>query len=452
MLPATPLQHLLLAPLDTAVVATSANRRGEALIYQDTDAVELLAAVADAILMYDREILHPLDDSIVQVVLERTMVLRRARGFDLYCGDLPQSSNTALAYGADLKNCIAVNRGTEILSAPHVGNLDSVSAEKLLASRAEALCEIYQLTPAQALCDRHPDYVSHRLAHDSGLPVHEIQHHRAHAWATLLENPAAGRPLLAAVWDGTGYGEDGTVWGGEFFLLAQRGETRIASLYPLRLPGAEQAIREPARVAFSLLYTLFGAGALDHPALPASSTLDYALLARLLEQGVNTPQCSSVGRLFDGVAALLGLSPAVDYEAEAAIGLEQLASRYRNRQDLVPYPTALLDQETPWRLDWRPMLLELLADWHDPASTADYIAARFHLSMAHAILHVVKATGCEEVLVGGGCFQNRVLMDMLYRLARQQQVTLHWPRTLPPGDGAIAAGQLTAQLMRQGDD
>jgi hydrogenase maturation protein HypF len=457
MLAYTPLHHLLLQGVGVPLLATSANPRGEPLCYRNQQAVDGFADNIDAVLSHDRDIQQPLDDSIVQIAAARPMTLRRARGFDLQCAELDSSAVDSLAVGADLKNCIALNRGREILSAPHIGDLNSLAAEAAHAARSQDLCELYGLQPQQVICDLHPAYSSRRLAIESGLPLQAIQHHRAHLYAVLAENPAVQRPLLAAIWDGTGYGDDGTVWGGEFFLLDQHGDRRLACLAPFHLPGGEQAIREPRRMALSLLFTLYGEAAIEHPALPHFTAGEKQLLLQMLQQQVNSPLCSSAGRLFDGVAALLGIHPRVDYEGEAAICLEQLAARCdtlynrcntrrNNSTDLSPYPFELDRNTSVWQLNWRPMVHQLLQEAAAGHVRAEQIAARFHLSLAHGILAIASAVGSVDVLVGGGCFQNRLLLEAVLRLANDRGIRLHWPRDLPPGDGGIAAGQLYALL------
>jgi hydrogenase maturation protein HypF len=290
----------------------------------------------------------------------------------------------------------------------------------------------------------HPDYRSREIAVASGLPLTSIQHHRAHLHAVLAENPDVGRPLLAAIWDGTGYGEDGTIWGGEFFVCDAGDERRVACLRPFQLPGGEQSIRQPRRIALSLLYGLLGESAEHHPALPDFMEGEIRVLLRMLQQNIHSPLCSSMGRLFDGVAALLGIHPRSDYEGEAAVCLEQLASRYPDILQLSPYPLALDRSTSPWQLDWRPMLRELLDEAATGGVPCALPAARFHLSLAHAILNVADALGITQLLVGGGCWQNRLLLETLVALAGKRDMQVCWPRSLPPGDGGIAVGQLVA--------
>jgi len=444
MLPATPLQHLLLRAVAAPLVTTSANLRGETLCYRDAEALEIFAPIVDGILRHDREIRHPLDDSIVQSVAGRPMLLRRARGYSAHIASLAQPYPTAVAAGADLNNCPALNAGSSLLCAPHVGDLDAVSAQQRHRARVKDLCQLYGLAAETALCDLHPDYHSRHLALASGLPVHALQHHRAHLYATLAENPEAARPLLAVIWDGAGYGGNNELWGGEFIVLDEQGERRLGSLRPFPLPGGEQAIREPRRTALGLLQALNDTAEMPAALQAQFNEREQVLLLAMLEKSLNSPQCSSVGRLFDGVAALLAGHSVNDYQGEAAVQLEQLAASYTGIDALSPWPMPLERSGQHWQLDWRPLLRELL----DSTATtpAGEQAARFHVSLAHAILELAKAAGCQHILLGGGCFQNRLLTELTLQLADKRHCTVHWPRRLPPGDGGIAIGQLYALL------
>lgn len=449
MLPATPLQHLLLRGVSAPLVVTSANRRGEPLCYRDDEALAQFGPLLDGVLGHNREIMHPLDDSILQWAAGRTMVLRRGRGLGVDVAAAPQDAPVAVAHGADLKNCPALSVGGRLLSAPHVGSLDSLAGERRHQGRVESLSNLYAAQPQQALCDRHPDYHSTRLARAGGLAVRQLQHHRAHLYAVLAENPEARRPLLAVTWDGTGYGGDGTVWGGECFLVDEQGDRRLASLAPFRLPGGEQAIREPRRTAMGLLHAL-GEMAPQGLAPLGFASREAALLQQMLDSGVNAPLCSSAGRLFDGFAALLIGVHHSDYEGEAAVRLEQLAARHANPAALPPWPVPLQRDHQPWQLDWGPALRATLAalEVTDPAE----LAARFHVTLAHAILALAREAGCSDILLGGGCFQNRLLLELTRDLAAARGCRVLWPRRLPPGDGGIAVGQLHAFLTGASED
>lgn len=441
MLPYTPLHHLLLRELKRPVVATSGNRADEPICTDEYEALERLDGIADLFLVHNRPILRPVDDSVACVVEGRTTLLRRARGYAPLPLPMPHDLPPLLALGAHQKNTVALAAGKQLYTSQHIGDLDTLPARDMFHRVAADLQTLHALRPQRVMCDLHPDYYSTRRAHDSGLPVHPVQHHYAHVLSAMLDNGLAP-PLLGVAWDGTGYGPDGTIWGGEFLHIDGRGYTRVGHLRTFCLPGGDQAVREPRRSALGLLYEVFGPAALDMPHLPALQAFTPAELGPLgtmLARGLNSPRTSSAGRLFDAVASLLGLCQRATYEGQAAVMLEHAAL---NCPDEGLYPFALAPDGA---LNWESLLRALLAD-RAAGLPAGVIAARFHNTLASMIVSAAQTHGEPVVVLSGGCFQNRYLLTRSICRLRESGLRPHWHHDLPPNDGGIAPGQALAAL------
>jgi hydrogenase maturation protein HypF len=306
---------------------------------------------------------------------------------------------------------------------------------------------MYDLHPEAVACDLHPDYVSTQFAARSGLPVVAVQHHYAHVLSCMAENGLSGG-VLGVSWDGTGFGTDGTVWGGEFLEVTESSFRRFAHLRTFRLPGGDKAVREPRRTALGLLHERFGdaAFAMNHlPPVQAFSPQELAVLRRMLQQGVNSPRTSSAGRLFDAIASLVGLRQAARFEGQAAMDLEFV---------LAPTPT---DESFPFALDappaggapsplvvdWGPLLDGILADVAAGVPPAP-VAAKYHHTLVEMIVAVVRRAGQDRVVLTGGCFQNRYLLERAVLRLRAEGFCPYWHRQIPPNDGGIAPGQILA--------
>ncbi|MCX5790123.1 MAG: carbamoyltransferase HypF, partial [Elusimicrobia bacterium] len=332
MLPYSPLHHLLMTELGFPVVATSGNLAEEPICIDNHEALSRLRKIADVFLVHDRPIARPVDDSVARVVLDRELLLRRARGYAPLPVPLPRTAWATLAVGGHLKNTVALSPAGsgEAFLSQHVGDLATQEAFGAFERAIASLKGLYDCEPARVVCDLHPDYRSTRFAEASGLPLLRVQHHQAHVYACMADNglgpPAAGEPaLLGVAWDGTGWGPDGTVWGGEFFTVRHDGIERAAHWRRFRLPGGERAVREPRRSVLGLLYEIFGEalfGRTDLKPLAAFTASEREVLRGMLAKGVNAPRTSSVGRLFDAVAALAGLRAVNAYEGQAAMELE----------------------------------------------------------------------------------------------------------------------------------
>jgi hydrogenase maturation protein HypF len=440
MLPYTPLHHLLLAELGFAIVATSGNHSDEPICIDEREALARLAGIADAFLVHNRPIARQVDDSVVRVVLEREMVLRRARGYAPFPIAVAEALPPLLAVGAQQKNTLALAVGCQVVVSQHIGDLDTPLAVEAFRRVVADLPRLYELEPRTVVCDRHPDYQSTRHAEKMGLPIVRVQHHHAHVRAGMAEHGLSG-PVLGVAWDGTGFGTDGTIWGGEFLRVTKQGFERVAHLRTFRLPGGERAVREPRRSAVGVLYELLGSEVLardDLPPLASFSAHERGLLLGMLRGGVNSPRTSSGGRLFDAVAALLDIRQRVQFEGQAAMELEFAVEA---SEAGAAYPFAIDEAGV---IDWGPMIRAIL-DERVLGSTTSRVARRFHDTLADIIVSAAGLAREPIVVLTGGCFQNVYLLERTVTRLRQADFRVYWPERIPPNDGGIALGQVLAR-------
>jgi hydrogenase maturation protein HypF len=455
MLPYTPLHDLLMQELDFPVVATSGNRSDEPICIDEKEAQERLGGIADLFLVHNRPIVRHCDDSIVRVVLGQELVLRRARGYAPLPVLLKHEMPPILAVGPYLKNTIALSVGRQVFLSQHIGDLDTPEACAAFERVIADFVQLYEVEPIVIAHDLHPDYFStqwaRRAACDAPIELVAVQHHHAHLASCLAENEVEG-PALGVTWDGTGYGLDGTVWGGEFVWGDASGFERVAHLRTFRLPGGDAAVKEPRRTALGLLWEHFGPEALeweDLAPVAAFSSGERRLLRQMLERGVNSPVTSSAGRLFDAVAALVGLRQKARFEAQAAMMLEYAVDETVTGA----YPLSILNSQfsnpnsRPLVLDWGPLLEALLADLRRGAAVG-VIAARFHNALVEGIVAVARTLGVERAALSGGCFQNRILLERAYHRLTEAGIRVYVHQRIPPNDGGIALGQVAVAARR----
>jgi hydrogenase maturation protein HypF len=429
MLPYSPLHHLLLEDFGAPLVATSGNLSGEPVLTDNAEAETRLAQVADAFLHHDRPIARPADDPVYRVILGKPRPVRLGRGNAPLEIDLPFFlPRPMLALGGHLKNTVALGWERRAVVSPHLGDMDAPRSLALLERAAADLQAFYGVRAEAIACDAHPGYGTTRLAAKRGLPVTKVFHHRAHASALAGEFPLGG-DWLVFTWDGAGYGEDGTLWGGEA-LLGRPGEwRRVASLRPFSLPGGERAAREPWRCGLTLCWET----GRSWSACPEEG----ALLHRAWERGVNCPRTSSAGRLFDAAAALLGLVSHSSFEAQAPMALESAAT---GEGEAVVLP--LKRRDGLWVSDWEPLLGRLL----DAGASAGERAAVFHATLAYALLDQALAVravyGVSRIGLAGGVFQNRLLCERVARDAEAEGFEVLIPERIPCNDAGLAFGQL----------
>ncbi|MGO8765523.1 MAG: carbamoyltransferase HypF [Limisphaerales bacterium] len=465
MLPSNPLHHLLMMQLEFPVIATSGNLNDEPICTDEFEALERLAALADLFLVHDRPIVRHVDDSIVRVVAGREMVLRRARGFAPLPVQLPNVDSHAapvLAVGAHLKNSIALSVGNQVFLSQHIGDLETEPAHNAFRRVVADFETLYGQIPQIVVADLHPDYLSTQFA-DALKPPQRlgVQHHVAHVLSCMAENEVAV-PALGIAWDGTGYGTDGTIWGGEFFLVGRNSCERVAHLRRFRLPGGDIAARQPRRAALGLLHEIFGDAAFDLKHLPPfqeASAIELSAIRGMLQRLLNSPLTSSVGRLFDAVASLLGLRQVMRFEGQAAMDLEfALAGIETNESyDFPANECRFLNMENSGQLsgpqsemilDWHPAIEGILADLKSGVPVG-IISAKFHNALAEGIVAVARSFGINRIVISGGCFQNRYLTERTVRRLREENFRPYWPQRIPPNDGGIALGQVVAALRAQ---
>jgi hydrogenase maturation protein HypF len=453
MLPATPLHHLLMAEVGRPVVATSGNRSDEPICIDEDEAMARLGDVADAFLIHDRPIVRHVDDSIVRRIANVPRVLRRARGYAPLPVLLGDAVPPILAVGGHFKNSIALSVGRQVFISQHIGDLETPLAMATFERVISDFLRLYETQPSAIACDLHPDYRSTHWAADAaarmadGCHLIPVQHHHAHFAACLAENDVRG-PALGVIWDGTGYGLDGTIWGSEALVGNASGVRRFAHLRPFRLPGGDAAAREPRRAALALLYDTFGEAALAWDDLAPVADFDAGerrILAAMLGRGVNAPLVTSMGRLFDGVAALAGLTQRAGFEGEAAMALEAAADPGVGDA----YPCSI-EAGTPLLLDWRPVIAGVVGDVRRGRSPAR-IAARFHNTLAECIIRIAEAAGHEQVALSGGCFQNRLLVESTTQRLQSAGHTVLLHRQVPPNDGGISLGQIAVAAAHIAD-
>ncbi len=462
LLPYTPLHHLLLAAAGGPVVATSGNISDEPIAYTDADALDRLSSVADAFLLHDRAIHIRTDDSVVRAFGGREMVIRRSRGY------VPEPLRLSrpvprpvLGCGAELKNTFCLAKESHAFMSHHIGDLENAETLRSFTEGIEHFRRLFDIEPRLIAHDLHPDYLSTKYAADlaaSGLPggvsgdieMIGVQHHHAHIASCLADNDEDG-PVIGVAFDGTGYGTDGTIWGGEFLIADLASYQRAGFLEPVPLPGGAAAIRQPWRMAASYLAAAYPGGSAATAAAPLAvrtrNARQWDAVLAMARRGINSPLTSSAGRLFDAAAALLGVRDAVNYEGQAAIELEQLADVRERRS----YPATISERDGALRVCGSD-LVRAVADDLAAGAERPAIAARFHCGVAAAIIaacvRLREQTGLAVVALSGGVFQNLLLTDqVVVGLERARfRVLLHG--RVPCNDGGISLGQAAVAAAR----
>jgi hydrogenase maturation protein HypF len=473
LLPYSPLHVLLLEAVGGPLVCTSGNLSDDPMCTEEAEVRERLGAVADVFLVHDRPIVRPVDDSVARVGPAGIELLRRARGFAplaLRLGGAVPSAPCVLALGGQLKNTVALVLGggeaSEVVVSQHLGDLSSVEGALLCERTARDLVRFFEARPVCVACDLHPDYaatrLAERLAEEWKVPLVRVQHHHAHVAAVMAEVGAEVEaevglvgPVLGFAWDGAGLGSDGTLWGGEALLVENGGAEfrRVAHLRPFSLPGGERAMREPRRSALGLLYEILGGAAAASRSVGSAGEGDALgpdearLLVTLIERGVQAPRTTSMGRLFDGVAALAGLRGVARFEGETAMELEfaaEDADADEKGYSLPLSPLAQCEAEAsltvPAVADWEPLVRAVLRD-RDAGVPRAVIALRFHRALVDLAEALAVRVGVPDVVLAGGCFQNLRLAREVRERLTQRGFAVHTPRRYPPNDGSLSLGQ-----------
>ena len=455
MLPYAPLQHVLLADFGSALVMTSANVSDEPIAFGDEDARERLAEIADAFLVHDRPIHMRTDDSVVRAVHDRPpLMMRRSRGYVPQSVRLPLEVPATLGCGAELKSTFCVAKGGRAWPSHHIGDLKNFETLTSFREGVEHFEQLFAVEPRVIAHDLHPDYLSTRYAveradSDPELELIGVQHHHAHLAACLAEHGETGT-ALGVIFDGTGYGEDASVWGGELLAGDLVGFERAGMLMPVRLPGGDRAVQEPWRMAASWLSHALGD---ELPPIPGAlrddvSPSDWEAVCGIVQTGAGSPVTTSAGRLFDAVSALCGIRAKVTYEGQAAAELEGAADPGERGAYEVPVEG---EGGAPLVLDPRPAIRALLADL-DARVSVETVAARFHRGLADATAaaaeRACRGRGLDTVILSGGVFQNRLLLERTREELHEIGLRTLVPVALPPNDGGISYGQVAVAAAR----
>ena len=438
MLPAMPLHYLLLQDLGFPIVVTSANISDQPIISDEKLAFSHLHGIADYFLTYDRDIRWPIDDSVVRVVCDRKLMLRRARGYSPGYFKVSNLKAGILGSGGYLKNSISYSVNNCLFLGPYIGDLVTPEARDRHALQIKKMThnQVAAITYAK---DLHPDFIdADRL--QSGSIQRGVQHHVAHIVSCLVDNDIVP-PVLGVAWDGAGFGDDGSLWGGEFIKISSNSWRRVAHMRGFLLPGGAQAAKEPCRAALGLLYAIYGESLflnLDLIPLGAFSALEKTNLLQMLQRNVQIYHTTSMGRIFDAFSAILGICQRVTYEGQAAAMLESVACKaYAPR----PYVCALVKSlDDILVIDWEPVVRKVLIDLENGHDLAE-IAAGIHIAFAQAIVAVAGEFHERRIALSGGCFQNAYLTQAVVKSLKLAGFSPFWHERIPPNDGGLAVGQ-----------
>jgi len=435
MLPYTPLHHILMKELNTPIVATSGNISDEPICITNEEAFEKLNGIADYFLVHNRKIVRQVDDSVVRVIKNKPFMIRRARGYAPYPVILNEDVPQAIAVGGQLKNTVSISNGKNVFISQHIGDLDSKEAYSAFKKIISDFKNLYDINPEYIISDLHPDYVSTKFAQDTGLKLVQVQHHYAHILSCIAENNIEGE-VLGISWDGTGYGTDGNIWGGEFLKINEDKFERFAHFDYFPLPGGEKAIKEVWRIGASLLY----AATKDKKLVKTYyKDFDTDVILNLIDKKINSPLCSSVGRLFDGIASLINLKQNTSFEGQAAMDLENILSgtltddRYKFE--------IIKAGENNYIVDWRKVVLDIINDFTKNISKQN-ISAKFHSALTDIIIEISKISGIKQIALSGGCFQNKNLIEKTIDRLSEEGFKVYWQSEIPTNDGGISLGQM----------
>ena len=461
MLPYTPLHHLILRRMKVPIVLTSANISDEPQCINNEDAKDKLSKIADYFLLHNRDIVNRVDDSVVRVIDNKIQTLRRARGYAPAPIILPpgfEKIPPILAMGSELKNTFCLLREGEAILSQHLGDLENASVFNAYQETLNLYLNLFEHKPEIIAIDKHPEYLSSKLGKElatvNNIKLAEIQHHHAHIAACMAENQISldTKPILGIAFDGLGYGEDGTLWGGEFLLADYQSFQRLATFKPMPMIGGKQAIYQPWRNTYSQLINAFSWQEIQekYRDLAIIKFLEHKnpkLLNQIIEKGINSPLTSSVGRLFDAVAAAIGICPEqCSYEGQAAIEMEAIADTniLNNDKETLNYSFKLEKSANIYYIDTSPTWREILDDIKQHISSSE-IAAKFHQSLAIAMVTTVKKIRQEhefkQIVLTGGVFQNQILLKQVKMRLEKLEINVLTHSIVPTNDGGLSLGQ-----------
>ena len=445
MLPYTPLHHVLLRETGLPLVMTSGNLSEEPIAKDNDEALRRLKGIPDYFLMHNRDIYSRYDDSVTIVELDKPQIVRRARGYAPYPVHLPFRSRQILACGAELKSTFCLTRDNHAFVSQHIGDLENLETMEHFETTLELYKKLFRIEPEVVAYDMHPEYLSTKYAKSLGerekLPLVPVQHHHAHIVSCMVENGVADK-VMGVAFDGTGYGTDGRIWGGEFLIVDYKGFERVGHFEYVPLPGGTVAIERPYRMAMSYLLTLLGKDALapDLAFLKEVSSQEIDLVVKQVEKGINSPWTSSSGRLFDAVSALIGVRGRIDYEAQAAIEMEMAA----DERERWSYPFSVVERDGVNVVHFKGMFSGIIQDLKGGVAQG-MIAMKFHRTMAEVVvlmcLRLSARNGIKKVALSGGVFQNRLLLRLTVAALEKAGFEVLTHSKAPTNDGGVSLGQ-----------
>lgn len=445
MLPYMPFHYLLFEKLKLpAIVLTSGNLSEEPIVIDNDEALKKLTRIADAVLVYDREIYNRTDDSVALVVNEKERLIRRSRGYSPEPVNLNLNVDGIFAAGAELVNCFAVGKGNQAILSQHTGDLKNLETLEFYTESYGRFKKLFRMEPTLVVHDKHPDYLSTKFAIDLNLPVIEVQHHHAHIASCMAEH-GLDEKVIGISMDGTGYGDDGNIWGGEFFTCDLEGFERVTHFEYVPLPGGDAVTKEPWRTAVSYLYKIYGKEflSLDIPFIKGLDRTRTEILIQAIGKKINCPLCSSAGRLFDAVAAILDICTEAKFHAEAPMRLEDIAS---GTVDLA-YPFDFGEV-----ISFEPTIREIVEDMKEGIQVGE-ISAKFHNTFNNVIIAVAslirKKTGLNKIVLSGGTFQNRYILSRGEKILARESFEVFSHSKIPSNDGGIALGQLVIAAKKR---
>lgn len=446
MLAYTPLHHILMKHIGFPVVTTSGNLSDEPICTDEDEAVKRLKGIADYFLVHNRKIVRHVDDPVVRNFKGEEQVIRRARGY----APLPIKWNTKLpsvvAVGGHLKNTVAITERNHIFLSQHIGDLETLESMRAFEEVQSTFQQTYQCHPNIAIHDLHPDYMSTKYAQSHYSTCMPVQHHHAHILSCMAEHHLEGT-VLGVAWDGTGYGTDGTIWGGEFLTVNGDQFSRFASLQTFPLPGGESAIKNTKLIALGLLYALYEDDAFEQKYISSAqefSDEELNIYKSMLRTEMNCPHTSSMGRLFDAVASIIGMRQTVSYEGQAAIELE-----WNINEDIdTCYQFELFKEKNggnetvpKYRIGLHSLINDILSDVSKNC-TKQTISTKFHNTLVEIILTLAKKQNKKRVVLSGGCFQNQYLLERSIHRLQEEGFEVYWHKQIPANDGGISLGQI----------
>ena len=447
MLPYTPLHHILLKETAIPLVMTSGNLSEEPIAKDNDEALHRLGNIADYFLLHNRDIYARYDDSVV-MVMNKPQIIRRARGYSPSPVHLPYKSRRILACGGELKNTFCLAQDEYAFISQHIADMENMETLEHFGNTIELYKKLFSIEPEIIAHDLHPDYLSTNYAREMAnanpkVAIYSIQHHHAHIVSCMVEN-GVDEPVIGVAFDGTGYGSDGYIWGGEFLVADYKGFERLGHLEYMPLPGGDAAIRKPYRTAASYIYSLLGKESLESlPFIQGIDEEELVILEQQIDKGINAPLTSSCGRLFDVVSALIGIRSEIDYEAQAAIELE-MAAMDAEQSCVNSYPFTVVKENGIYTICFGETLSAIISDLKNHVSKSE-IAYRFHLTVAQMITDVCcrisKRTGISRVALSGGVFQNRLLLKLTLDMLGRSKFDVLTHSQVPTNDGCISLGQ-----------